>query len=60
MRREGRRNRYTIVPGQYLSHPSQRTIPVQALLDLFDQAAALGTSGGIAGTPTVEHVTGQP
>ncbi|GAA3263738.1 helix-turn-helix transcriptional regulator [Nonomuraea helvata] len=28
--REGRRNRYTIVPGQHLRHPSQRTIPVQA------------------------------
>ncbi|WP_188196628.1 helix-turn-helix transcriptional regulator [Nonomuraea sp. SYSU D8015] len=37
VRREGRRNRYTIVPGLHLRHPSQRTIPIQALLDLFNQ-----------------------
>ncbi|WP_188193748.1 helix-turn-helix transcriptional regulator [Nonomuraea sp. SYSU D8015] len=37
VRREGRRNRYTIVPGRHLRHPSQRTIPIQALLALFNQ-----------------------
>ncbi|MGP3913019.1 helix-turn-helix transcriptional regulator [Nonomuraea sp. 10N515B] len=33
--RQGRRNRYAIVAGRHLRHPSQRTVPVQALIDLF-------------------------
>lgn len=33
--REGRRNRYAILPGRHLRHPSQSTIPVQAVIDLF-------------------------
>ncbi|MDP4508940.1 winged helix-turn-helix domain-containing protein [Nonomuraea turcica] len=33
--REGRRNRYAILPGRHLRHPSQSTIPVQAIIDLF-------------------------
>ncbi|WP_181448965.1 AsnC family transcriptional regulator [Nonomuraea aridisoli] len=33
--REGRRNRYVIVPGRHLRHPSQNTVPVQWLVDLF-------------------------
>ncbi|GGT05562.1 hypothetical protein GCM10010156_74110 [Planobispora rosea] len=48
--REGRRNRYAILPGRHLRHPSQRTIPVQALLDLFHH-------GGGASGPAADDVT---
>ncbi|NUP22739.1 MAG: MarR family transcriptional regulator [Streptomyces sp.] len=33
--REGRPNRYVLVPGRHLRHPSQSTVPVQWLVDLF-------------------------
>ncbi|MEV4072250.1 helix-turn-helix transcriptional regulator [Nonomuraea fuscirosea] len=33
--RQGRRNQYEIIPGRYLRHPTQATIPVQTLIDLF-------------------------
>jgi hypothetical protein len=38
--RHGRRNRYAVIPGRPLRHPSQNTIPVQALLDLFTGSGA--------------------
>ncbi|HEX4811875.1 MAG TPA: winged helix-turn-helix domain-containing protein [Nonomuraea sp.] len=45
--REGRRNRYEIVPGGRLRHPSQNTVPVQGLIDLF--------AGTVAGPDTAHH-----
>jgi predicted transcriptional regulator len=33
--REGRRNRYALLTDRPLRHPSQNTVPVQALIDLF-------------------------
>ncbi|HEX4813208.1 MAG TPA: MarR family transcriptional regulator [Nonomuraea sp.] len=33
--RDGRRNRYEIIPGGYLRHPTQTTVPVQRLIDLL-------------------------
>jgi hypothetical protein len=38
--REGRRNRYVIVPGRHLRHPGRSTVPVQGLIDLFASSVA--------------------
>lgn len=42
--REGRRNRYAVVPGRHLRDPSQNTVPVQWLIDL--------SAGTVAGPDT--------
>ncbi|MFB9631563.1 helix-turn-helix transcriptional regulator [Nonomuraea helvata] len=44
--REGRRNRYAIIPDQHLRHPTQCAIPVQTILDLFIQNDSTGGKPG--------------
>jgi hypothetical protein len=51
--RDGRRNRYEIVPGGTLRHPSQTDIPVQALIDLFANASLLKSRARRADPPRV-------
>ncbi|MEU6731311.1 winged helix-turn-helix domain-containing protein [Nonomuraea wenchangensis] len=48
--REGRRNRYEIVPGGRLRHPSQNAVPVQWLIGLFT-GTVRGPGDGVASEP---------